>query len=196
MGKSFFYLGNTADGALYFCNDDRTVYLFPPQVTGAEAKERSFPFLSSFVTGASIFGYLLLRELSFTYTAHFSWSFIVLYCLLSAAGGLGIAFTFIGFMKERMRNNSSNFVPLEKISDNDYLHIRAKLKKQLPLIYCICAFLVYALVSEPFVWSDYIDVVTFFAYFLVWAVLAVLMYLFSPMSWYRAMKALRQIRSA
>ena len=196
MKSSFFYLGNTSDGAIYFCDADQGIYLFPPQPAKGEAQARRAPDLSLLLTAGGIFGSLLLRELTRTVTTHYSALFIFLYCLFSAMGGLGIAFAFIGFVRRRIRRNSSNFVSLEGISDQDYQSIRNKARKQLPLIYAICAFLVYALATEPFVWADYVDVVTFLTYFLLWAVLAVLIYLFSPVHWHRAMKALRRLRDA
>lgn len=194
-GKSFLYLGNIADGAIYYCDSDRRIYLFPPQAAEAKDQEKPAPDLSLLFTAAGIFGYLLLREFTTTVTTHFSATFIFLYCLFSAIGGLGLAFMFIGFVRRRMRKNSSNFVPLEKISDDDYLLIRNKTRKQLPVVYIVAAFLLYALITEPFVWQDYVDVVTFFAYFLLWAVLAFLMYFFPPIRLSRSMKALRQIRT-
>lgn len=194
MTRSFFYLGNITDGAIYFCNTDRKIYLFPPQVTEAGAQQKRAPDLSPLFTAAGIFGCIWLRELH-TVTTHYSAEFIFLYCLFSAMGGLGIAFTLIGFVRRRVRRNSSCFVPLEKISDNDYLQIRKKIRRQLPVVYLVFAMLLYALITEPFVWSDYVDVVTFFSYFLLWTLLAVILYFFSPIMWFRSMKALRRIRS-
>lgn len=192
MKRSFFYIGNITDGAIYYCNADRNLYLFPPQITKTDAQKKSTPDFSPLFSAAGIFGYVFLR--GHTITTHYSAAFIFLYCFFSAIGGLGIAFTLIRFLKRQIRKNSPNFVLLEKISDSDYLLIRKKIRNQLPVVYFVSALLLYSLITEPRVWQDYADVITFFFYFLLWAVLAVLIYLFSPVEWFRSMKALRRLR--
>lgn len=195
MKRSYFYIGNIADGAIYYCNGDRNIYLFPPQVTEAGAQKKRTPDLSLLFSGAAVFGYLILRQRSQTFATHFSAQFIFCYCLFSAVGGLGIAFALIGFMRRRMRNNSPCFVLLEKISDNDYQKIRKKVMKRIPVACVFFALMLYGLIDEPFVWQDYTDGIMFFSYFLVWACLALVIYFFSPIQWLRVMKALRRIRT-
>ncbi|MGI6206556.1 MAG: hypothetical protein ACOYJI_08085 [Anaerovoracaceae bacterium] len=195
MKKSFFYLGNITGGAIYYCNDDRNIYLFPPQTTETAEKTKRSIDLSPLFSAAGIFGYLLMRGLTHTVTTHYSALFIFLYCFFSAIGGLGIAFMFIGFIRRRTRKNSSSFVLLEKISEDDYMLIRNKARKQLPFIYIFSALLLYVVITEPMSWQDYTDVFIFFTYFVVWAALAVIIYLFSPFHWFRSMKALRRIRN-
>lgn len=195
MKKSFFYLGNITDGAIYYCPTDRNIYLFMPQNTENDLQQGHSPDLSPLFTAAGLFGYLLLRRHpAFIRSPAID---LFLYCLFSAMVGLGIAFMLIGWIRRRMRKNSVHFVPLEKISNSDYQLIRKKVRKQMPLIYMISAVLLYFLITEPFSWQGdyYLDAVIFFGYFLMWAFLGLAIYFFSPIRWFLAMKALRQIRS-